>query len=254
MTENNLKEKHIVSFSGGKDSTALILMMLEKERESNYHYKPIDEIIFCDTGKEFPEIYRHIDKIEKDIGIPITRLKSDKSFDYYMFEHIKTKGKQKGEKGYGWSDSLVRWCTSFLKKDVMNKYYKENYKDYKIVEYIGIAYDEFKRYGNNSLDLKANREKIYPLIDWKITEGMALKYCYDKGYDWEGLYTHFDRVSCWCCPLKNQRELYMLYSFYPELWAELKDMDSRAWNQFKKDYSVQDLEDKFKEFQIKLTD
>jgi len=46
--------------------------------------------------------------------------------------------------------------------------------------------------------------------------------------------------------LKNQRELYMLYSFYPELWAELKDMDSRAWNQFKRDYSVQDLEDKFK--------
>ena len=41
----------------------------------------------------------------------------------------------------------------------------------------------------------------------------------------------------------------MLYSFYPELWAEIKDMDSRAWNQFKRDYSVQDLEDMFKGWQ-----
>lgn len=243
--ENNLKEKHIVLFSGGKDSTALLLMILERGM-------PIDEVIFCDTGKEFPEIYRHIDKIEKDIGIPIIRLKPDKSFDYYMFEHIKTKSKQKGEKGYGWPNMKARWCTGFLKRVVMNKNYKENYTNHKIVEYTGIAYDEFKRYGNNPVGLNTNKEKIYPLIDWKITEGMALKYCYDKGYDWEGLYTHFDRVSCWCCPLKNQRELYMLYSFYPELWAELKDMDNRACNQFKKDYSVQDLEDKFKEFKLKL--
>lgn len=44
----------------------------------------------------------------------------------------------------------------------------------------------------------------------------------------------------------------MFYSFYPELWGELKDMDSRAWNQFKKDYSVQDFEDKFKYWQERL--
>ena len=76
--------KHIVSFSGGKDSTAMLLMMVEREY-------PIDEIIFCDTGKEFPALYRHIDKIEEYINRPITRLKPDKTFDYLMFEHIKKK-------------------------------------------------------------------------------------------------------------------------------------------------------------------
>lgn len=217
------------------------------ERESNYHYKPIDEIIFCDTGKEFPEIYRHIDKIEKDIDRPITRLIPEKSFDYWMFEHEKTKGKHIGKKGYGWGDMRARWCTAYFKREVLNKYIKNKYGN-NYTEYVGIAYDEFNRYEKTQ-----NGHKKYPLIEQKITEGMALKYCYDKGYDWDGLYTHFDRVSCWCCPLKNQRELYMLYSFYPELWAELKDMDSRAWNQFKRDYSVQDLEDKFKEFQTKLS-
>ena len=231
--------KHIVSFSGGKDSTAMLLIMLEREY-------PIDEIIFCDTGKEFPALYRHIDKIEEYINRPITIINGDKTFDYWMFNHEKTKGKHIGKKGYGWPDNLARWCTSKLKINILNKYIKEKYKnDY--IEYVGIAYDEFKRYEKTQ-----NGHKKYPLIEWKITEGMALKYCYDKGFDWEGLYTHFDRVSCWCCPLKNQRELYMLYSFYPELWEELKDMDRRSWNQFKKDYSVQDLENMFKEWLDKV--
>ena len=51
-------EKHIVSFSGGKDSTAMLLLMIEKG------YK-IDEIIFLDTGVEFPEMYEHIEKVKK---------------------------------------------------------------------------------------------------------------------------------------------------------------------------------------------
>ena len=79
--------KHIVSFSGGKDSTAMLLMMIEKGMR-------IDDIIFCDTGKEFPEMYEHIKQVERYINRPITVLKADKSFDYYMLEHIKTKGKK----------------------------------------------------------------------------------------------------------------------------------------------------------------
>lgn len=53
--------EHIISFSGGKDSTAMLLMMLENNM-------PIDEIIFCDTGKEFPQMYDHIEKVQKYIG------------------------------------------------------------------------------------------------------------------------------------------------------------------------------------------
>ena len=52
---------NVVQFSGGKDSTSMLLMMLEKNM-------PIDDIIFCDTGKEFPQIYEHIEKVNKYIG------------------------------------------------------------------------------------------------------------------------------------------------------------------------------------------
>lgn len=39
--------KRIVNLSGGKDSTAMLLMMLENDIA-------IDYIVFADTGKDFP--------------------------------------------------------------------------------------------------------------------------------------------------------------------------------------------------------
>ena len=224
--------KHIVSFSGGKDSTAMILKMLE---DGWY----IDEIIFCDTGKEFPQMYEHINLVDKYIqekyNMKITRIKAEKSFDYYMFEHKKSKGKNKGEKGYGWSSGRCRWCTTLLKNNVVNKYLLK-YKEEGYIEYIGIAYDEQDRI----------KDKKYPLVDFKMTEKDCLEYCYSKGFDWGGLYKHFDRVSCWCCPLKKIKEYKSLYMFYSELRKELKEMDKKANNRFRKDYTVIELENKFK--------
>lgn len=223
--------KHIINFSGGKDSTAMTLKMLEDGWW-------VDEIIFADTGKDFPQMIGHINKfddyIQKHFNKKITRIKAEKSFDYYMFEHEKTRGKNKGKRGYGWSTMLCRWCTSNLKTNVINKYLKAQNEEY--TEYIGIACDEPKRI----------KDKCYPLIDWGMTEKDCLHYCYERGFNWEGLYEHFDRVSCWCCPLKNLKELKTLYTHYPELWEELKEMDKKSYNQFRKDYSVKELEEKFK--------
>ena len=59
------------------------------------------------------------------------------------------------------------------------------------------------------------------------------------------MYEHFDRLSCWCCSLKNLKELKILYKYYPELWQELKEMDKKSYNQFRADYSVEQLEEKY---------
>ena len=227
--------KHIVNLSGGKDSTAMLLILLEKRQ-------PIDRIIFADTGKDFPQMRAHLERLAAYIKTnyptapEITTLKADASFDYLMFEHIKTKGKRQGSAGYGWATMLARWCTAQLKTAVINKFCNAIGDDY--MHYIGIAVDEPKR-------LKPDPRKIYPLADYGITEAAALQYCYERGFDWGGLYNHFDRVSCWCCPLKNLRELKTLWRYYPELWAELRRMDERAFNQIRADYSVVELERKF---------
>ena len=210
----------------------MLLMMIE----NNIH---IDEIIFLDTRMEFPQMYEHIKKVEKYINRSITVLKAENSFEYMMFDYVKTRGKNKGEKGYSWPDFRNRWCTSYLKKQVIKRYLKR-YIDDEIIEFHGIAVDEGER-------LNKNKEKNvrYPLAEWGITEKMALEYCYNKGFNWEGLYENFDRVSCWCCPLKNLKELKTLYSKYPELWEKLKRMDNRTYRKFRSDYSVKELEDKF---------
>lgn len=232
------KVKHIVQFSGGKDSTCMLLMMLEKGML-------VDEIIFCDTGMEFPQMYEHIDKVEQYIGRKITRLKAKNSFEYMMFEWVRTKGKRIGEKGYGWPTMQNRWCTQHFKISLSDRYYKAQKN---ILKYIGIAADEPKRHMNIPANVK------HPLFDWGITEKMALQTCYKHGFTWGGLYDKFRRVSCWCCPLQPLSELRILYHDFPELWEQLKAMDKKSIElfgsylivcKFRADYSVQDLEEKF---------
>jgi acyl-CoA synthetase (AMP-forming)/AMP-acid ligase II len=141
-----------------------------------------DEIIFCDTGKEFPAMYEHIREVERYTGRKITTLKSPKSFDYYFCEHIKTKGKNQGHKGYGWATMRIRWCTSRLKIDVTRKYLSRLKEPYTL--YLGIAYDEPKRHENKADNME------HPLYDWKITEKEALSYCYERGFTW-GVHTKY---------------------------------------------------------------
>ncbi|MDY3059298.1 MAG: phosphoadenosine phosphosulfate reductase family protein [Fusobacterium sp.] len=225
-------KKHIVSFSGGKDSTAMLLMMIEKEIK-------IDEIIFLDTGAEFPDMYNHIKKVENYINRKIIILKAENNFEYMMLHYEKKKGKNKGQKGYSWPDFRNRWCTQYLKKSVISKYLKK-YKNDEIIEFHGIAADEVER-------LNKNKEKNirYPLAEWNISEKQALQYCYDKGFTWNGLYKNFDRVSCWCCPLKSLKELKILYKKYPELWTNLEEWDNKTYRKFRSDYSIKELSKKF---------
>lgn len=56
-------------------------------------------------------------------------------------------------------------------------------------------------------------------------EADCLKYCYEAGFDWGGLYEIFHRVSCWCCPLQSLDELRKLRTHFPDLWAKLLDME-----------------------------
>ena len=221
---------HVVSLSGGKDSTALLLRMLEEGL-------PVDIILFCDTGMEFPGLYNHIDRLEKYIGRPITRLKSEYSFDYLFFDHMpkRRNPELEGRKGFSWGGPRNRWCTAMLKTRIIDRYLHELSKDYTIKQYIGIAADEPQRI----------HDLNYPLVDWGMTEADCLAYCKERGFDWDGLYDVFHRVSCWCCPLQSYDEFRKLRKYFPDLWERLRYMDNNTWRTITKNYSVEQFETRF---------
>ena len=231
---------YILSCSGGKDSTAMVLKFLD-------HNIYIDEIVYVDVGMEMPEMEEHIKKLKKYIKddkaqgshIKFTRLKPKKGFRYWLGEHVKTRGKNKGKIGYGWPDHMNRWCTSQLKIQTLKKYYRKvlerecdprlDYQDVEIVEFVGIAKNEKERAKKNDDD----RIKEFNLIPFEMTEEDTLNYCYSKGFDWGGLYEKFGRVSCFCCPLSRLEELKYIYENYPELWLEMRMLDNMSFKGYK---------------------
>ncbi|REG57745.1 3'-phosphoadenosine 5'-phosphosulfate sulfotransferase (PAPS reductase)/FAD synthetase [Paraburkholderia sp. BL6669N2] len=68
---------HVVSMSGGKDSTATALMALELHGRENCRF------VFADTGNEHHLTYEYIDYLQKTLAIEIVRLKRDFSDDWW---------------------------------------------------------------------------------------------------------------------------------------------------------------------------
>ena len=234
-------EYHIISFSGGKDSTAVVERKMELGER-------IDEVLCCDTTMEFPAMLRHIEKVKQRVeaaGIKFTMLRSLHDFEYLMLEHIpKRKKDHLADKvGYSWPGPKSRWCTRALKNQVIDAHIRTLKQKYEVIQYIGIAADELhglERKNNNGPGMHM------PLVEWGWTEADALAYCYGKGYDWEGLYEIFDRVSCWCCPLQSLAELRKLQENFPELWKKLKELDDQTWRDFKDNgQSVENLGRRF---------
>lgn len=231
--------KYIASCSFGKDSLAMLLLLLESNR-------PLDEVIFYDTGMEFQCIYDIRDKILPILesnNIKYTELKSKQSFEYTMFEKKVKHRDGTCSKGYSWCGGMCRWGTT-EKNRTITKYLKDNYGD-DYLEYVGIAYDEPNRIN------KENLHKIYPLYELKYTEKDCLKLCYSKGFYWDEdgirLYDILDRVSCYCCANKNLKELRNYYKYLPKYWDKLKEFQSKTDRAFKNNkYSIFELEEKFR--------
>lgn len=229
--------KHYASVSFGKDSLAMLFMLIEKAY-------PIDEVVFYDTGMEFEAIYKTRDKVLPELsilGIKYTELHPEKPFLWTMFEKpVKKRGTDFIHKyGYSWCGGTCRWGTT-EKLRALKNYTKSG------IDYVGIAADEIHRFNK---EVRPNR--ILPLVDWNITEAEALAYCYKMGYHWMEneipLYTILDRVSCWCCGNKNLKELNNMFLHLPKYWASLKELQNKTERPYRRNSgeTVFDLEKRF---------
>ena len=238
--ESGDRLKYIASVSFGKDSLCMLLKLIEEEW-------PLDCVIFYDTGMEFEAIYKNVDRAKTMLaerGIEFIILQNDMGFEFNMFSKRVQSTDGTVKYGQGWCGRPCRWGTS-LKTDEINRFYKRLGKEMS-VEYIGIAFDERERISRKKTN---NRIKIYPLIEWGMTEPEALQYCYDHGWNWEecgrDLYDLLDRVSCYCCKNKNKKELRNMWKYLPSYWEDLKYLQSKIAEPMKEYGSVFDLEKEF---------
>lgn len=204
---------YIASVSWGKDSLAMLLRLIAENR-------PLDEVVFFDTGMEFQAIYSTRDAVLpllKEKGIGYTEIRPAQPFLYTML-HKPVRGRERT--GYGWCGGRCRWGTT-EKLKLLDRYacHKE------ATVYIGIAADEPQRLH------RLEEYKVAPLVTlWGMNEAECLQYCYAQGYQWleDGgngliqLYDVLDRVSCWCCCNKNLKELKNIYRLLPDYWQKLK--------------------------------
>lgn len=214
--------KHILCFSGGKDSTAMLITILEKNL-------PLDEILYVDVGDWMWENHQdHIKNIENKLNVQITQINIHEDLI-------------KGFERWGFPSFFNRWCTG-IKKEVMNKYLREKYPDDEIIQYIGYCADEEKRINRK---LYSYGKTEYPLVDNGITTKDALKICKEYGFDFGGVYEHHSHFNCWLCPLQRVKELEYIYIYRKDLWDKLREMQSKTDGYYQNGKSIYEFENKF---------
>lgn len=218
--------------------------MLLKVLELGY---PLDEVVYFDIGVEFDSIRHNAEKMKAILerkGVKFTILEPIQPFVYLMTEKSVKKANGTFQNGYKWCGGCARWGTS-LKLDAIKKN-DAKYGDEMIVEYVGVASDERQRINRKR---NGSRIKIYPLVEWEMTEKDCLEYCYSKGWHWNEngyeLYDLLDRVSCKYCRNKNLKELRNIYHFMPDVWKELKELQDKVEMPYRGDKTIHDIETRF---------
>jgi len=208
----NGKTRHILSLSGGKDSTALAIYMRDRVPEMEY--------VFCDTEKELPETYEYLYRLEAYLGQPIVRLKHDgRGFDHWLVV----------KRGY-LPSPRQRWCTEQLKI----RPYEEYIGDDNVYSYIGIRADE-SRLGY--ISRKPNITPVYPFKDDGIGKADVYRILDASGLGVPHYYRWRSRSGCYFCFFQQQIEWVGLLENHPDLFRqaaayERLDGDiSYTWNQ-----------------------
>ncbi|KEH91568.1 hypothetical protein Z962_p0095 (plasmid) [Clostridium botulinum C/D str. BKT12695] len=224
------KYKKIVMFSGGKDSTAMLLRLIEEGEK-------IDKIVFADTGLEFPEMYRYIERVESYIKREIEIFKGDTTFNQWFYSPF-TKGKRKGQtRGFPKVVGLGCWAKRELKIKPLKKAEGVGNEIF-----IGIAADEKNRiYREN---YQHNNIYRLPLVDWGMSEQDCIDMLKERNL-LNPLYDIFKRLGCWLCPKQGIGSLRKLYKNYPDLWERLKQYEKDSPTGFKINTTLEELENRF---------
>lgn len=226
--------RHIVPLSGGKDSTALAVLMLQR-----YPKLPF-EFLFTDTGAELPETYEYFKKFETIFDIKITRLTA---LDLPRFR-AREKGGRRIPFDYVLDEVYsgflpnpqARWCTRVLKIQPFEQFVGDD----RAYSYIGIRDDENRvGYGGVGrshshtfsaerrakpvvLSEKSNIMPVYPFKDLGMSLEEVKRLLDESGLGLPAYYEWRSRSGCYFCFYQQIGEWQGLRERHPELFNQAK--------------------------------
>lgn len=203
-------EKHVLGLSGGRDSAALAVYMRQ-------HYPGLGiEYFFTDTGKELPEVYEYLGRLEGFLGKPILRLNPDRDFDFWLKQY---------------NDFLpspqTRWCTRQLKLRPFERWLRPMLDEgATIYSYVAIRGDEEYREGYSS---KHDRLIVkLPFKDGGVDKAGVLEILEEAGLGLPSYYSWRTRSGCTFCFFQQKIEWVRLKEQHPEAFEEAKAYEKSA--------------------------
>lgn len=205
--------KHVLGLSGGRDSAALAIYMRQNRPELEIDY------FFTDTGKELPEVYEFLVKLEGFLGKPVLRLNPDRDFDFWLKQY----------NGFLPSPQ-TRWCTRQLKLRPFEHWLRPMLKDQAtIYSYVAIRSDEEYREGYSSKH--ANLIVKLPFKEAGVDKAGVLEILEAAGVGLPKYYSWRTRSGCTFCFFQQKIEWIRLKEQHPEAFEEAKTYERDAVEQ-----------------------
>jgi 3'-phosphoadenosine 5'-phosphosulfate sulfotransferase (PAPS reductase)/FAD synthetase len=206
--------RRVLSLSGGKDSAALAIHVRDRFPDMEY--------VFHDSGKELPETYDYLDRLEAILGKPIVRSSARDSFDHWLTVY-----------GDMIPSNHRRWCTKMLKLKPFESYVGND----PVLNYVGLRADEDRE---GYISHKPNITPVYPFREDGLVRADILRILEDSGL---GLPPYMKwgrtRSGCYFCFYQQRIEWVRLKEIHPDLFEEAKKYEERSlaqgdpfhWNQ-----------------------
>ena len=211
-------ERIVISFSGGKDSTATAdLTVKALSNPSLVH-------IFGNTTLEFPTTMEYAARFRNDNPKAIFRIAMNREQDFMkVCEDI------------GPPARMMRWCCSMFKTGPITRILNRYYKDKNILTFYGIRRNEsvsrskYNRVEDNAESVKIQKQKVAsPVFYWNDID--IWLYILAEKIDFNDAYRlGYDRVGCWCCPNNNIRAQFLSSIYMPD--------KSKMWREFLIDFA-----------------
>ena len=218
---------HVASLSGGKDSTAMALYLMEQGIEFNP--------LFYDTGWEHPAVYEYIENdLPRILGKPVRAVEGKvpdlpEEIEPIALEFESRLGRRSAMvrlclyKGM-FPGRLQRWCTQYLKIEGLKKALKEYDAP---VNCVGVRAGESaarsklpERELSTSLDCMVWR----PILSWTKADVIAIHNRH--GIAPNRLYLQgAERVGCWPCIFSRKSEVRFIAETDPERIAIIRDLE-----------------------------